>query len=574
MRVLDRSPAFGGRIELALAPLDPGVAMPRHGIRPGQPVRIGFGDARVAGLLVRRSARAIGVVVDPEQDVPDEGPLRVTPSADEITPRRILADLDKLSGDQAPLSRVLFGEIEAEPGHYEGWLPSGLDGSQEVAARHALGTAPVALVHGPPGTGKTQTLAAIVRAAVRRGERVLVMAPSHTAVDNLVGRLDGCGLDLLRLGHPARVDPEVVRHALDVRLEAHEDVRLARRYYREASDAYRRADRFTRAKPAPGEKAGLRAEARALRADARRLEARAAAALLEGADVVFSTLGVDGRELPEARFDLAIVDEAGQATEASTWRAVLRAHRLVLGGDHLQLPPTVLSRAAVAQGHARSLFERLMQTSPSLGRRLTRQYRMHADIMGFSNAQLYDGVLEAAPAVAGHRLDDLPSVETAAETARVLRFVDTAGAGFDEEREEEGSLTNPREAALAVSEVRAWLDAGVPASAIGVITPYSAQARLLGELLGEAIEVDTIDGFQGREKEAVLISLVRSNPDQQVGFLSEVRRLNVALTRARRALTVLGDTATVGVHPFYEGLASYMEASQALVSVWEIPGAV
>jgi superfamily I DNA and/or RNA helicase len=525
--------------------------------------------------VVRRSRQALVVAVEADAEVPG-GRLRVEPSPDEVTPKRIETDLRRAEaarGRGAELRAVLLGERPAAFSDEAPELVGGddLDPTQLAALEHALRAEDVALVHGPPGTGKTRTLAAVVRSAAGRGDRVLCMAPSHTAVDNLVLRLEGRRLDLVRLGHPARVLPVLEAHTLDARLEKHEDVRLARKYARDARQLFEKATRFTRAKPERGAKAGFRQEAKALLADARRLEAQAAERILDGADVVLCTLGVDPRELGDRRFDLAVVDEAGQATEASTWRAVIRADRLVLGGDHLQLPPTVISREAAALGFAESLFERLMGLDPGLGRRLERQYRMHRDIMGFSNEALYDGALEAAPEVAGHRLCDLPGVDEAAPTARPLFFVDTAGAGFEEETGADGaSRSNPREAEVLFAELSRWLEHGVPPEAVGVITPYAAQARLLRDLVGELpVEIDTVDGFQGREKEGILVSLVRSNPDGEVGFLAEHRRINVALTRARRGLFVIGDGATLAADPFYEQLIAHAAQSGGYVSIWE-----
>lgn len=567
-------PGLGGRLLIRLSRPEP---LPHHRLSPGAPVRLRSDPSSegVAGVLVRRSRNELVVAVAADVELSEQR-LRVEPSPDEVTPKRIDADLRRAmvaGGEQAKLRDVLLGE---RPPRFSEDAPelvgaSELDEHQRAAAEHALRAEDAALVHGPPGTGKTRTLAAVVRSAVARGDRVLCMAPSHTAVDNLVLRLEGKGLDIVRLGHPSRVLAELEQHTLDARLEQHEDVRLARTYARDAGELFRKAQRYTRARPERGEKAGFRNEARALRADARRLEQRAAERILDSAQVVLATLGVNGDELGKTPFDLAVVDEAGQATEASAWRAVVRAPRVVLGGDHLQLPPTVISPEALALGLGESLFERLMYLDPQLGRRLERQYRMHADIMGFSNEALYEGGLQAASEVSAHTLAELPEVEANAITERPFAFVDTSGAAFDEvEGEGGGSRSNPREAEHLVDELRRWLDAGIDAAHIGIITPYAAQARLLRELIGETpVEVDTVDGFQGREKEAILVSLVRSNPDGQLGFLSEHRRVNVALTRARRSLFVVGDGATLSSDPFYAGLLSYAERVGGYQSVWE-----
>lgn len=573
MRLGEAEDALGGQLVIELVRARGPTSLPRHGLRVGAPVRLLGAErsAAVAAVVTRVGSTGLRVAVDPDAELP-EGEIRVEPSPDEVTPRRIRSDLERAAratGRAAELRAVLLGETEARWGRAVGPASAfeDLDPTQAEAARHASSAKDVALVHGPPGTGKTRTLAAIIRAAVASGERVLALAPSHTAVDNLVLRLEG--LDVVRLGHPARVLPGLERHTLSARLEAHEGVRLARKYLQQARQKFRLADRFTRAKPQPGEKAALRREAKELRADARRLERQAAVDLMDRAEVVLATLGFDPMDLGDRRFDLVVIDEAGQATEASAWRGVVRAERLVLGGDHLQLPPTVISSEALAAGYGVSLFERLMALDPELGRRLSRQYRMHALIMGFSSEALYDGALEADASVAGHHLGEIAGYDPL--EGAPFTFVDTSGASFDEETGTDGyGRSNPREADVLVAEVERWLEAGLEPEAIGVITPYSAQAKLLDERLGGlGVEVDTVDGFQGREKEGILVSLVRSNPEGQIGFLSEHRRLNVALTRARRGLWVIGDGATVGADPFFSRLLAYAERVGGYRSVWE-----
>jgi ATP-dependent RNA/DNA helicase IGHMBP2 len=256
--------------------------------------------------------------------------------------------------------------------------------------------------------------------------------------------------------------------------------------------------------------------------EARDLEARAVAQVLDNAAVILSTLtALDSAILGQRRFDLCVIDEAGQATEPAAWIPVPRSDRLILAGDHLQLPPTIISRAAQSAGFGVSLMERLMrQNGAQLARRLGVQYRMHAAIMGFSSAEFYDTELQAYEAVRGHLLCDLPAVVQDALTETAVTFIDTAGAGYDERQPaDSSSYENPQEAELVVKKVNQLLDANVPAAGIAIITPYSAQVRRLRELLpDEQIRIDSVDGFQGREKEAILISLVRSNREGNIGF--------------------------------------------------------
>jgi predicted DNA helicase len=248
----------------------------------------------------------------------------------------------------------------------------------------------------------------------------------------------------------------------------------------------------------------------------------------------------------------------------------------VLAGDHWQLPPTILSREAAEEGFGISLMERLVgRYGPLITRRLKVQYRMHEAIMNFSSQEFYDAELEAHDSVRAHLLCDLPGVVPNPLTQTPIEFIDTAGAGYDEQLEPSGkSRFNPQEADLVCQKVRALLESGVAAEAIAVIAPYAAQVRLLREKLPVAgLEIDSVDGFQGREKEAVVLSLVRSNVEGEVGFLADVRRMNVALTRARRKLLVIGDSATLSAHPFYQSMIAYFESSGAYHSVWDSSGA-
>jgi predicted DNA helicase len=281
---------------------------------------------------------------------------------------------------------------------------------------------------------------------------------------------------------------------------------------------------------------------------------------------------LDSDAIGPRRFDVAIIDEACQSIEPGCWIPLLRCDRVILAGDHCQLPPTIVSHEAAQQGLGISLFERLVDRYETpIARRLTIQYRMHQSIMEFSSNEFYDGQLVADDSVREHRLCDLPGIATTPLTEAPLEYIDTAGASFDEQLEPDGeSRLNRQEATLVVNKVRQLLECGVDACDIGVITPYAAQARLLREAASPfGIEIDSVDGFQGREKEAIIITLVRSNTQGDIGFLSDVRRMNVAMTRARRKLIIIGDSATLATHPFYQRLLEYVDRKQAYRSVWE-----
>lgn len=458
-----------------------------------------------------------------------------------------------------------------------GGIGSSLNPPQLAAVELALAAKDFAIVHGPPGTGKTTTVVELVRQAVARGDTVLACAPSNHAVDNLLEKLLAAGELPVRLGHPARVQPELRARAIDILAEKHPDARQARKVAKEAFTLFRQADRWTRERPQPGEKAALRKEARDLLAESRRLEALAVERVLDEARVVCATLtGLDSQLLGQRRYSLAVLDEACQSTEPASWLPLLRADKVILAGDHCQLPPTVLSQEAAGKGLSVSLMERLVgRFGDSASRLLTVQHRMHAAIMAFSNAEFYEGELVAHESVAEHRLCDLPGVRPEPLTESPVQFIDTAGASYDEELEEDtGSRRNVEEASLAAHKVRQLLDAGLVSSQIGVITPYRAQVRRLRELLAgiDGLEIDSVDAFQGREKEAIVVSLVRSNPEGEIGFLADIRRTNVAFTRARRKLLVIGDSATLSSHPFYGRMLAHFEATGAYSSVWEEAG--
>ncbi len=582
--VKDEQAGLGGRYLVELGKPGPAAPLPWTRLDVGSPVVLSPNkpgrETPHQGVVCERSERAICIALERlPDDLGDHKAWRIDQSFDDAAVERQRAALEQARlahGDRFAILRdVLVGRRQPEFGVDPEVRPldRGLNPVQREAVQFALSGRDVALIHGPPGTGKTVAVVEVIRQAVRRGRRVLACAPSNLAVDNLFERLLGFGERAVRLGHPARVLPELREHTLDLLVERHREVRLARKFVKQAIALFREADRHTRAAPKPGARRQLRDDARSLLADARRMETQAVDSILDSASVLCATTtALDSRVLGTRRFDLAVIDEACQSTEPGCWIPLLRCDRVVLAGDHCQLPPTVVSREAAAGGFGVSLFERLLALyGPPIARRLTVQYRMHEAIMGFSSAEFYDGELAAGPSVRRHLLADLADVADTPLTRSPVEFIDTAGAGFDDEMEPDGeSRLNRQEADLARRKVQELLDCNVRPADIAVIAPYAAQVRLLRELLPvPALEIDSVDGFQGREKEAVVISLVRSNPKGEIGFLSDVRRTNVALTRARRKLLVIGDSATLGRDPFYGRMLDYFERLGAYRTVWE-----
>ncbi len=588
LTIRDETTGLGSRVLVTLGKRDLSQKLPWTRLGVGSPVLLseeGVKDSEnLRGIVSQRGSQTIEVALarwpEPQADRPT---FRIDLSSDEVArdrqrfamQRALAAEHDRLS----ELRAVLLGERAPKFADDSGPRKASeeaaqFNASQNAAIAFALAAEDVAIIHGPPGTGKTTTVCELIRQAVARGEKVLACAPSNLAVDNMLERLLRHKLNAVRLGHPARVLPELREHTLDLMVENHPDLKVARQLVREANQLRNKASRYTRAKPEPGARQQLRAEAKQLEFDAERIERQVVAHLLDRAEVLCVTLtGLDSEVLGARQFDLAVIDEACQSTEPACWIPLLRSQRVVLAGDHFQLPPTVVSHEAERAGFGISLQERLIERfgAAAISRRLTEQYRMHAAIMSFSSEEFYDGELIAADTVAGHLLCDLEGVERSPLTETPLQFIDTAGAGYDEELEPDGeSRRNVQEADVVIKQVEALLAAGVAPQDISVIAPYAAQVRhLRGRLADFEIEVDTVDGFQGREKEAIVISLVRSNANGEIGFLGDKRRMNVALTRARRKLIVIGDSATIGGHEFYQRLLAYFELHEAYKTVWE-----
>ena len=444
---------------------------------------------------------------------------------------------------------------------------------QQEAVKKALAAEDVSIVHGPPGTGKTTVLVETIWQTVQAGGRVLATAPSNIAVDNILEKLLDSGLRVVRLGHPARTLKSLQHATLSAQVADHPDKRKVRDLDQARERLMvQRSRRRDRVQLGWDELQERQKEIQSLWREAREMEKAISKEIVNNAQVLLATHGGISRTLGAKPFDLVVMDEASQATEPLSWIPLLQAKKAVFAGDPLQLPPTLYSEEAAKAGLAYTLFERLQKTLPHGLQTLLRvQYRMHEAIMKFPSDRFYGGKLIADASVAKHRIDELPHVKKGPLTGAPLAYVDTAGAGF-EEGWDEGlqSRDNEGEAKLAGTLLRELLHAGVRAKDIAVITPYVAQVRRLKSLLSDTdVEIGTVDGFQGREKEAVIVSLVRSNDKGEVGFLQDTRRMNVALTRARRLLLVLGDSATITRHPLYAAFSDYAESLDSHRSAWE-----
>lgn len=484
-----------------------------------------------------------------------------------------------------------------------------LNPSQRAAVAAVLDTQDITLVHGPPGSGKTTTIVAAITLLVEREHTVLVCAPSNTAADLLTERLSDAGLIVVRVGNTSRIDDHVLPHTLEAHLSRHPESKHLKKVKIQAAEYRRKARQHKRHFNAEDrrERDNLKAQARELEAWARELEDRLIEQILTAAQAITCTLvGAANPVLEKFKFKTCVIDEAAQALEPAAWIPIAKCQRIVLAGDPYQLPPTVKSAEAARKGLSVTLMERCLHQFAEHTHLLDVQYRMHEVIMDFSNQYFYGGALKPHEMVRNRRLF---AVDAAGETLTAfepLIFIDTAGAGFEEEKvaadpQRPGgpnrySRYNPNEA-LLVREHLLKLIAQFPTPeqhpSIGVLSPYREQVSFLEKTLIEDptlgpifdrknrklphLEtprrptglIQTIDGFQGQECDVIYISLVRSNPRGEIGFLSDYRRMNVAMTRARKLLIVIGDSASIGANPFYRAFIEYCEVFGHYESAYE-----
>ena len=436
-----------------------------------------------------------------------------------------------------------------------------LNASQEKAVNQVLCAKEVAVVHGPPGTGKTTTLVEAVYETLHRENQVMVSAQSNTAVDWIAEKLVDRGIPVLRIGNPTRVNDKMLAFTYERRFEAHSDypeLWQIRKTIREMTGRLRKSGREDRER--------LHNQLTKLRVRATGWEIRIDTELFTEARVIACTLvGAASRVLERKRFSSLFIDEAAQAIEAACWIAISRADRVILAGDHCQLPPTIKCIEAARGGLGRTLLEKVVLHKPETVSLLKIQYRMHEDIMRFPSRWFYHDELEAAPEVKYRGILDFDTP---------VSWIDTSELDLQEKAVAEGTgRLNTGEAELLVRELKNYMERiGIRRILeehidFGVISPYRAQVHYLRHLLKKEpffrpcrrlITVHTVDGFQGQERDVIMISLVRANEKGQIGFLRDLRRMNVAITRARMKLLILGEAVTLTRHPFYRELYEYI----------------
>lgn len=484
-----------------------------------------------------------------------------------VTPMRELVQV--LTGNKTPT----FKEYEPEVALLR------LNESQQRAVQTILKANELAIVHGPPGTGKTTTLVQAIKALVcRDNQKILVVAPSNTAVDLLSEKLHLEGVNVLRVGNPARVTERLMSLTLDGKMSEHPQTKEVKRLKKQAQEFKSMAYKYKRnfGKSERDQRKLLFEEAHKIMKEVGNTEQYIIDDLMAKTQVVTATLvGSNHYTVREGKYQTVVIDEAGQALEPACWIPILKAQKVVLAGDHCQLPPTIKSEAAAKSGLSKTLLEKCVDLYPQAVTLLEEQYRMNEQIMGYSSQVFYKNLLKAHASVAKRRLfaEDKPVV-----------FIDTAGCGFDE-KIEGTSATNPEEAGLLLKHLSQFMTEWASKTktpnevpSVAIISPYKQQIQILNEQLTQvadlqsflsAIAVNTVDSFQGQERDIVYISMVRSNAEGVIGFLSDIRRMNVAMTRARKKLVIVGDSATLAQFSFYADFIAYAESIEAYQSAWE-----
>ena len=548
------------------------------------------------GTVIEKTNYSISVVFDdkPQGFVYSKN-VRIDLYVNDVTFQRMLDALEKFSNEKT-LNRILLGEKhptfnEKEIGEINN---KNLDKSQIKAVKKSLKADDLFLVHGPPGTGKTTTLIEIIEQHIDNENKVLATAASNVAVDNLVDFLNKKGKKVVRVGHPARVTKSIRKHTLDFLVEKDKDYQKAKKLRERVSKLDKQQERYTypsgrwrrglsnkeikkKAKQGRGTRGipkskieymaewiKLQEKIGDLIKQAEKLEGDAVNRLLDQADVICTTNSTAGSELLEGRgFDVVVIDEATQATEPSCLISISHANKVVMAGDHKQLPPTILNERAKKQGLEKTLFERMLKIhGKKIKSMLSVQYRMNTDIMEFPSDQFYNGRLRAHDSVKNHKLrinvkgDSL--INKACKPENVISFIDIKGKYKEHSKSDSSSRENPGEAGI-VKEIINKLDGlGIDPKDIGVISPYYDQIDLLNKKINkDDLEVKTVDGFQGREKDIIILSFVRSNRKNIIGFLEDLRRLNVSITRAKKKLIMVGDSDTLKSNDTYKELIEY-----------------
>lgn len=552
----------------------------------------------LTGTVTEKGARFIKVAFD--KRVPKwaiKKKVRLDLYANDITFRRMEDNLNHLSLKGKNALEYILSERDPKqnrPTPYINYIDDSLNESQKTAIENALSCENFYLIHGPFGTGKTRTLVELISQETRQNHKVLATAESNAAVDNILERLMGNKkLKLTRLGHPQRVSKHNITQTLAYKVENHKLNKKIKKIHKKIDNLIEK--RKVHTKPTPQYRRGLgdydilhfaskgkgtrgvssdkiksmakwieiNQEIDEAHDEIKRIENRMIKSIIDESDVILATNSSAALEsIARVKFDVAIIDEASQATIPSVLIPIAKAHRFILAGDHKQLPPTIISERAGEL--EKTLFEELIKMYPHKSQLLNVQYRMNSLLMKFPNREFYNNGLKSASFVDEITINDI--MESGHDEEAML-FIDTSDVDENHEMhlKDSKSIVNELEADISVSIARDYLNAGISEDDIGIISPYADQVKIIQE--NTPVEVKTVDGFQGREKEIIIISTVRSNENGNIGFLNDLRRLNVAITRAKRKLIIIGNKDTLKTNPTYKRLIEFVEDENLLVKI-------
>ena len=552
----------------------------------------------LTGTVTEKGARFIKVAFD--KRVPKwaiKKKVRLDLYANDITFRRMEDNLKHLSLKGKNALEYILNERNPKKNReipYISYIDDSLNRSQKSAIENSLSCENFFLIHGPFGTGKTRTLVELISQETRQNHKVLATAESNAAVDNILERLmDNKKLNLTRLGHPQRVSKHNITQTLAYKVENHKLNKKITKIHRKIDNLIEK--RKVHTKPTPQYRRGfgdydilhlaskgkggrgissekmksmanwieINQEIDEAHDEIKRIENRMIKEIVDSSDVILATNSSAALEsISHVKFDVAIIDEASQATIPSILIPIAKAHRFILAGDHKQLPPTIISERA--HELEKTLFEELIRIYPFKSQLLNVQYRMNSLLMKFPNREFYNNGLKSDSSVDDITIND---ILTSQHEEKALLFIDTSEVEDNREMhlKDSKSIINGLEADISVSIAQDYLNAGAGEDDIGIISPYADQVKLIQEKT--PVEVKTVDGFQGREKEIIIISTVRSNPHGNIGFLKDLRRLNVAITRAKRKLIIIGNANTLITNPTYARLIEFVESENLLVKI-------
>lgn len=552
----------------------------------------------LTGTVTEKGARFIKVAFD--KRVPKwaiKKKVRLDLYANDITFRRMEDNLKHLSLKGKNALEYILNERDPKknrPTPYINYIDEKLNDSQKLAIENALSCENFYLIHGPFGTGKTRTLVELISQETRQNHKVLATAESNAAVDNILERLmDNKKLNLTRLGHPQRVSKHNITQTLAYKVENHKLNKKIKKIHKKIDNLIEK--RKVHTKPTPQYRRGLGdydilhfaskgKGARGVSSDKmksmakwieinqeideahdeiKRIENRMIKDIIDTSDVILATNSSAALEsISRVKFDVAIIDEASQATIPSVLIPIAKAHRFILAGDHKQLPPTIISDRAGEL--SKTLFEELIRMYSHKSQLLNVQYRMNSLLMKFPNEEFYNNGLKSDSSVDDITINDILDGEHDEEA---LLFIDTSSVDLEGEThlKDSKSIINNLEAEISVKLVQDYLNDGIDVDDIGIISPYADQVKIIQDMT--PVEVKTVDGFQGREKEIIIISTVRSNENENIGFLRDLRRLNVAITRAKRKLIIVGNINTLKTNQTYARLIKFCEDENLLVKI-------